>query len=266
MPSNRNMNNVKDRREDLHIAADQENDGLEIDLVALLYRLVEKFKWLIAAALVGTIAAGVITAFFITPMYESTAKLYVVNPKDATIDLSALQTGDKLTADYMQVFNNWELHEAVIKYLDLPYTEPFTEDQIPASLDINTASGTRIIEITVEHSDPERARLIAQTYADAAIEFIPTKMGTETPLLFERAYAPKYPSSPNMTRNLILGFLFGGVLAGAVIVIQFIADDRIRNADMLEKRLSIPTLGMMPVQEEDRKGRRNMAGRSGTKA
>ena len=110
MPSNRNMNNVKDRREDLHIAADQENDGLEIDLVALLYRLVEKFKWLIAAALVGTIAAGVITAFFITPMYESTAKLYVVNPKDATIDLSALQTGDKLTADYMQVFNNWDVN------------------------------------------------------------------------------------------------------------------------------------------------------------
>ena len=37
------------------------------------------------------------------------------------------------------------------------------------------------------------------------------------------------------------------LVAGAIIVVQFISDDRIRTSENLEKYLGIAPLGMMPV-------------------
>lgn len=255
----RNVNELEDTR----LIEKDDNNELEIDLVALMYRLLEKAKWIIAAALVGTILAGVITANLITPMYESTSKLYVVNSSNAAIDLAALQIGDKLAADYVQVFNNWEVHDKVISALGLNYTY----QEIQNMLTITTPSSTRIIEITATSSDPQEARDIAMAYAEVACAFIVARMQTESPSIFENPRVPVLPSSPSMARNLVIGFMLGAIIAAAVIVIQFIVDDRVRSTDTLQKQLGLPTLGMMPIQEGDRaKGRKNTNGKVESKA
>ncbi len=228
--------------------AGTEQDELEIDLVALLYRLIEKLKWLIAAALLGALLAGVYTANFVTPLYEATSKLYVLNPSDSAIDLTAINVGEKLAADYVQVFHNWHVHEKVISSLNLPYNY----SEIQKMLKVNVLSSTRIISITVTSADPQEARDIAMAYAEFAPAFIEAKMETDRPNIFEEARVPTVPSSPSKVRNIILGFLLGGMLAAAIVVVQFIVDDRIRNAEQLERRLGLPVLGMMPVQESDR--------------
>lgn len=56
-----------------------------IDLVELFYRLLEKAKYIVAAALIGALLAGMYTIFGITPMYTATSKLYVLNPKDTAV-------------------------------------------------------------------------------------------------------------------------------------------------------------------------------------
>lgn len=54
----------------------EDREHLEIDLVALFYRLVEKAKYVAAAAIAGALIAGVITMYFTTPQYTATSKLY----------------------------------------------------------------------------------------------------------------------------------------------------------------------------------------------
>lgn len=54
----------------------ESSEELEIDLVALFYRLVEKAKYVAAAAIAGALIAGVITVYFTTPQYTATSKLY----------------------------------------------------------------------------------------------------------------------------------------------------------------------------------------------
>lgn len=267
MASNARRNNDQSLVEELRLNEMEDSNELEIDLVALMYRLLEKAKWIVAAALLGTILAGVVTANFVTPMYESTSKLYVVNSSNATIDLAALQIGDKLAADYVQVFNNWEVHDKVIEALNLDYTYGEIQDM----LSISTPSNTRIIEITVTSSSPQEARDIAMAYAEVACAFIVARMETESPSIFENPRVPLLPSSPSMLRNLIIGFMLGAVVAAAIVVIQFIVDDRVRNADTLQKQLGLPTLGMMPIQEGERaKGknnaRKNTSGKVDSKA
>ncbi|MBQ8555920.1 MAG: hypothetical protein IJ438_08615 [Clostridia bacterium] len=244
--SNRELN----AREEL-LMKEEESGELEIDLVALMYRLLEKAKWIVAAALLCTLLMGIFTANFITPLYESTAKLYVANTSSGTLDLTALNLGTSLANDYMQVFDNWHVHEAVRQRLGLNYSYKELGDMLATA----NPTSTRILSITVTSPDPQEAKDMAMTYAQVAVEFIAAKMNADKPTIFEEPRVPENPASPSMVKNLILGFLLGAVVAAAIIVVQFIADDRIRNSDRLEKQLGLATLGMMPVQEKKSKGK-----------
>ena len=100
-----------------------DHDEVEIDLVELMYRLLEKAKFIVLAALIGAILSGAYTLWFVTPLYSATAKLYVVNSNaNSVIDLSALQIGTQLASDYKEVFSNWHVHERVLEKLGLSYT------------------------------------------------------------------------------------------------------------------------------------------------
>ena len=242
MPSEKNM---QGRLNDPAFITEEDNGELEIDLVELMYRLLEKIKWIIAFALVGMIVAGLYTKFCVTPMYEAKTKLYVQESKNNVVDLSSINLADKLTADYMQVFNNWHVHEMVITSLDLPYS--YRSIQRMISVDI--LENSRILELTVTSADPREAYNIAMAYAQIAPAFIEAKMETSRPNIFEEARIPTKPSSPNMTINVLLGTFLGAAIAIAIIFVQFVSDDRVRNAEMLQKRLGLATLGMVPVQE-----------------
>lgn len=223
----------------------EERAGTEIDLLALLYRLLERVKFIIFAALLGTLLAGVYTYMLVTPMYTATAKLYVLNTNDSALNLSDLQIGTYLAADYQEVFTNWHVHEMVRKNLGLPYGY----NQMSTMVTVNNPNNTRILYIRVKSSDPDEARAMANEYAKVAQEFIASTMETQKPNVFEEALRPSAPSSPNKSRNLILGFLLGAIIAGGVITLQFVTDDRIRTSDDIEKHLGMPMLGMMPVQK-----------------
>ena len=227
------------------VQPEDDNADLEIDLVELMYRLLEKSKWIIAAALIGFVFAFVYTKVYITPVYEATTKLYVQESDDKILDLSSINASEKLAADYLQVFNNWEVHEKVIQYLQLPYSTR----QIQRMLSIDILDNTRIMAITVTSTDPEEAYDIATAYADCARSFIVDRMLTSEPTVFEHALIPTRPSGPNTKLNVMLGTFLGGAIAVGIIFLQFITDDRVRNAEILQKRLGLATLGMMPVQE-----------------
>lgn len=226
-------------------AAEETRDGYEIDLIELLYRLIEKLKWIVLAAALGAVAAGVWTFQFITPTYTATSKMYVLNANDSVVNLSDLQIGTYLAADYQEVFKNWHVHEMVIQRLGLPYSY----GQMTKMIDVKNPTGTRILYISVTSENPDEAKAIADEYAKVAQEFIAAKMETKEPNIFEEALRPSAPSAPNNTRNVLIGFLLGALIAGGIITLQFITDDRIRTSDDIDKYLRMPTLGMVTLQK-----------------
>lgn len=236
----------------------QQNDGAtEIDLVELLFRLLENAKYIIPAALLGAIIAGVWTIMFVTPKYTAVSKLYVVDSSKAVVDLSALQIGTQLAADYKEVFTNWHVHERVIEKLNLPYSYSALNGMIKVS----NAESQRILHISATSTSPDEAKLLADTYADVASEFIAETMSTQKPNIFQEALKPSAPSSPNKTRNVLLGFLLGGILAAGVVTVLFIVDDRIHNEDDITRYIDLPVLGSMPAQQDKNKNKRKKAAR-----
>lgn len=218
----------------------------DIHLVALLYRFLEKAHWIIICALVGATIVGLLVFRFITPIYQATAKIYIVG-SDTTISLTDLQIGSNLAADYQEVFKNWHVHELVDKRLNLDYT--YTE--LTKMLSVSNPANTHVIYVSVKNPDPQEAKLIADTYAQVAREFIAARMDMREPNIFEEAKLPDKPVSPQKTRDIIIGFLLGALIAMAIVTIKFFSDDKIRTSEDIEKVGKLPTLGLIPLQSKD---------------
>ena len=225
-------------------AEEKQPEEMEIDLVALLYRLLEKAHWILLTALVGAAIAGVIVYKIITPVYQATSKIYIVG-SDTTISLSDLQIGSNLAADYQEVFKNWHVHELVDKRLNLDYS--YTK--LSSMISVSNPANTHVLYVSAKSPDPQEAKMIADAYAQVAREFIATKMDMREPNIFEEAMLPSRPVSPQKTRDIVIGFLLGALLAAAVVTIKFLSDDRILSGEDIAKAGNLTTLGMIPLQE-----------------
>lgn len=230
-------------------------DEIEIDIVDLCQRLLSKWVLIVCLALVMAIAAGAYTVFLVTPLYKATSTIYVLNRSDSAINLSDLQLGTALTQDYIKVFSMWEVHEEVISNLGLPYS--YTE--IKRMLSIHNDNGTRMIDITITSPDPVEAAVIANEYAKVASQYIADTMSTDKPNIMSVALTPNNPVSPSLTKNVLLGTLLGGFAACAVVVIQYLLDDKYKTTEDIRKYTGLVTLAVVPIegQEERNNSRRH---------
>lgn len=231
----------------------QPEDVATIDLVELMYRLLAGWKMVICFAVAFAIAFGVYTTYFVTPLYQATSTIYVLSRRDSAINMSDLQIGTALTSDYIKVFQMWEVHEAVISNLNLPYSY----SQMKNMLSVVNASDTRMLDITVTSPSPTEAAAIANEYAEVASQYIADTMATDKPNIMSTALVPSNPVSPNKTRNIMLGFLLGGILAAGIITVRMLINDTYKTSEDIRRYTGLVTLAVIPVEDQDSNGKRH---------
>ncbi len=224
----------------------QENEPTnEIDLMEVLFRLLGGWKLIVALALIFALLTGLYTYYLVTPMYEATSHIYVVSRNDSVINMSDLQIGTALTTDYIKAFDMWEVHEQVISNLDLPYTYA----TLKKSLTVKNPSNTRIIDITFTSPNPKEAADVANEYAKVICKYIAETMSTVEPNIMSVALYPNNPVSPNLSRNVMMGFAAGGVLAVAILIIRMMADDKYKSAEDIRRYAGLITLAVVPIED-----------------
>lgn len=231
----------------MHSAQSQTVDSNTIDLVELMYRLLGRRKLIVCLAVALAVAAGVYTVFFVTPMYEATSTIYVLSRSDSAINMSDLQIGTALTSDYIKVFKMWEVHEEVISNLNLPYSY----SQMREHLSVVNDADTRMLDITFQSPSPEEAAAVANEYAKVASQYIADTMSTDKPNIMSVALVPSNPVSPNRTKNVLLGFLLGAILACGYVTMQMLMDDKYKTAEDIRKYTGMATLAVIPIEEND---------------
>lgn len=224
-----------------------------IDLVELVYRLIGNWKLIAGLAVGFALIAGVYTSFFVTPMYEATSIIYVLSNRDSAINVSDLQLGSELTQDYIKVFRMWEVHEEVISNLNLPYNYA----QMRSMLSVVNDADTRMLDITVTSADPQEAADIANEYARVASQYIADTMATDKPNIMSVALTPSNPVSPNRTRNVMMGFLLGGMLAAGIVTVRMLMDDKYKTAEDIRKYTGLATLAVVPMEEYEKNAKRH---------
>jgi capsular polysaccharide biosynthesis protein len=217
----------------------------EINLVELFYYMLER-AWLIAvAAIVAAAIAWAYTQYFVTPLYQSTATLYVFKSKDSAVgvDVSGLTQASQLTNDYIELFNLTSVNAEVIRQLRLPYSAT----QLRSMLTVVNPANTRYLKITVKSPDAQEARDIANAYGVAAKKTINEKMHSEEPTELDEALVAKIPVLPDKMKNVMNGGLIGAMLAAGVFFLIFIMDDKIKSTEDLSRYYSYPTLAVLPM-------------------
>lgn len=230
------------------------NDEIEIDLRELFFELMMHWKSIVLSGVMVGAIAFVISFFLITPQYESTSALYVLSKSTSITSLADIQMGTNLTNDYIVVVKGRPVIEQVISNLGL---EEETYDSLKEKISLNNPSDSRILEITVTDPDPNQAKKIADEIAEVSSAFISEKMDQDPPTIIQRGYTDGEPVSPSILKNVALGVLVGAFLAMAIVVITYLLNDTIMNADDVERKLGMNLLGTLPLEEEEDDGEKS---------
>lgn len=226
----------------------ENDDEIEIDLRELFLALKKKIVWILLTTFIFAGAAGLITKFAMTPIYSSTAQLYVMS-KGGLSQLTDLTMGTQLTQDYMVIVKTRPVLDKVIEdlHLDMDYKE------LGDKITVENPSDTRIMQITVTDKDPEVAKDITQDLAEVTAHTVAKKMDVKSPTIIEKAYKAEQPDSPSLKKNVVIGALLGFILMAAAIVIQYLMNDTILKEEDIEKYLGINTLAQLPLVKGSKK-------------
>lgn len=227
------------------------NEEVEIDIMQIIRMLLSKIWIVIVAGVVTAIVAFGITEIAITPQYQSSIKLYIINRQNGTTTtLSDIQSSTQLVKDYKVLVTSLPVVEQVVKDLDLD----ITPDALVGKISCEIETDSRVLQVTVTDTDPKRAKEIVDAIADVSAKQITSVMQIEGVNVIEYGRVANAPSSPNVKKNTMLGAIAGIVIAIAVIVVNFILDDRIKTSDDVEKYLGITNLSLIPLTEEEYNG------------
>ena len=212
-----------------------------VDLVELFYYMLSKLHFLLLGMVLGAVLLGAYASSSITPIYTATSKLYIMGSTGSSI-IADLQIGTVLTMDYQEVFKTWEVHQMVNEELGTNYSYSALQSMISVS----NPEDTRILYITARYPDSQTAADIANAYATAAKRFIVQTMKTDEPSTFSIALVPGTASGGGITGYVIRGILLGTVLAGGILVLIFLLDNRPKSPEDVMRYANIPTLAVIP--------------------
>ena len=227
----------------------ENNNEIEFDLLEIVHILFGRFWIILCAGLVTALICFAVSAYVLAPVYESTTKIYILNKTDNTaVTYTDVQMGTQLTKDYAELINSRYVLEKVIEQLSL---EDMEYEELMNKVSVNTPVDTRIVSITVEHTNPELAMKIANCIREVAGEHIQNVMDIEAVNVVEKANMPMEKSGPSVVKWTMIGGIAGVFLACAVILIIFLLDDTIKCSEDVEKYLGLSTLALIPVISED---------------
>ncbi len=218
-------------------------DGeIEIDLMQLLRELRKRIWMIIAVTILCGGLAGAFSYFCITPQYKSSSMMYIISKETTLTSLADLQMGSQLTLDYKEIVNSRPVLQDVVDSLGLD----MTYQQLRSNLTIDNPTNTRILTITATNPDPVVAKLIVDEVASTSSEYIADIMELTPPKIIETGEVPIKKSSPNNTRNAMLGAMVGFVLVCGFICLEVILNDSVQNEEDVQRYLGLSVLATVP--------------------
>ena len=225
-----------------------ENDVIEIDLLELFKALRKKAWALILVAMIGAGAAAAYAFLWATPIYESTAKLYITSQSTSLTSLADVQLGSQLAYDYQEMITSRTFISELKQNLGLDYSYKTISEGM---VSVENPANTRILAISVQSEDPAEAKAMANELAQISRKNISEIMVTDEPTFFEKAIQASKPIKPEKTKLIVIGFMLGFLLAAAIVTIRFIVNDKLKSIEDVERLLQLPILASIPYEAEE---------------
>ena len=237
--------------ENMIINQETDDNEITIDLGDVLLTLWRKAHIILLVGVLTALLAFIGTKLFVTPMYTSVTKVYVLTKQsgEASVTSSDLQAGSYLTKDYVQLVKSRPVMEQVIAVLNLDMKPTELSSMVIAS----AAEDTRILTISAQNADPKLAKEIADAIRQTVSVQITEIMDVDAVNTVESADLPDGPSSPNIKMNTLIGGALGMLLVIGIIILIYILDDTIKTPEDVEKYLDSHVLTSIPIADGTKK-------------
>ena len=216
--------------------------------------------------IVLTVLAGIAAGYFNTPRastYAAEATIYVGSRQlgtgeQARVSNDTLLGLERVIKTFATMIDSEPIAEAALQRVDVGRSAGTVVGETEAI----PVPGTQLLKIRVTDPDPSAARDIANAVADAFVEKIGSFEPTQKPeagelpqlpaYVFQTAKLPTVPVPNGVVRQMVLGGLFGFVLAaGAALVLEYL-DVTVKGPAELEKQLELPILAVIPLDSQRR--------------
>ena len=227
----------------------EEKEEAVLSFKDILGVLRKNLIFIIITCLVFSLGSFFVTNFLVTKHYTSTISLYV-----ETVDL---QPDSQNSAIYSLNMQNYALKlvNTYIRMLDTNtfYTklatelnDKYTPDELSKMISYKSDETTEVFDVSVVSESPTESKVIADTIAEVAPETISNLKSNAKLKVCDEAQLPTKPSSPSLSRTVIIAFAIGLLLALVVSFIRHFLDKKIKYDDEMTTILDIPVLAAIP--------------------
>ena len=223
----------------------KEKNVMEIDVFHLLKILWKRKLLIVLVAFVTGAVSFAYSSFIVNPEFTSTTRIYVVNRNQGDkpgLTNQDLQAGSYLVKDYREIILSQDVLEKVATDLKLELPPKGLASKIKVTVPVDT----RIVSISVTDRLPEEASRIANSLREVAAQKIISVTRVSDVTTLEEARPATSPSSPNIRRNTMVGFLAGAVVMVVAVLLVELLDTRVKRPEDIEDVMQIALLGVVP--------------------
>ena len=227
----------------------EERDEILISPKMIFEVLRKNLVFIIITVLVFSLGSFFVTNFLVTKHYTSTISLYVEtvdlqadSPNSAVYSLNMQNYALKLVNTYIRMLDTNTFYTKLATELNDKYT-PY---ELSKMISYKSDETTEVFDVSVVSESPTESKVIADTIAEVAPETISNLKSNAKLKVCDEAQLPTSPSSPSVSRNVIIAFAIGLLLALAVSFIRHFLDKKIKYDDEMTTILDIPVLAAIP--------------------
>ena len=213
------------------------------------FAIIKKRFWIIALlAIISALISGVISFFMLNPVYEAKSTLIVNADKQAE---TQIVTGDqitvtqKLAVTYGEIIKSRIVLDDVIKNLKLENTYESLSGQITVS----PVKDTQIISISVQDTNRERARDIANEIPKVFTKEAKRITKANDIQVIDKAILPKDAVKPNKMMNIAIAAVLGMMIGLFIVFLIEYLDNKIKTPQDIEKHLGLSVIGVIPNED-----------------
>jgi len=220
----------------------------ELDLRDLWRMVANRWQFIVVIPLVAMLISAVVSIFFITPQYQSSATLLVLKQQpEQSLQYSDLQISRQLVQTYREIARSRRVLDSVIDNLKLDYSY----GQLREKVEVTSVRDTEVIHITVTDPNPRLARRIANQVAESFKDQSEKIMHLESVTILDWAVVPSRPVSPRIPLNIAIALVVGLMVAAGLVFLLEYLDNTVKTPEDVQEYLGLPVLGIIPYMEEE---------------
>ena len=227
----------------------------ELDLKELFEIFWNKKIQILLIVLIFIIIGFVYSMVFVTPRYQSSTTLLLVQAdakednktSSETITATDLTLNSKLVSTYSVLVKSKSVIRTVISNLNLQ----LDEDAVRNSVSVTSVKDTEVIEITVTNTNPSYAEKIANEIAKVFAEQVKEIYNINNVHIVDKAEIETNPYNINHAKDIAIFAFIGLVIASIYVLLANMLDTTIKTQEDIEKLFKLPVLASIPLYDYD---------------